>query len=158
MIAWIAASSAAAPLPEAVLREHAEHVDLFTLEGHGHGFGGLGIVVHDGPTVVLEALTPAGPALFTVRVENGSTTIDALDEGLADFLRRLPFDRDLAALYLVDGTRAETVLGWTVRPRSDGWTLHGPKGRARVRRLPDGLELRDRLRGYTLTVRPQEAG
>ncbi|MCA9494883.1 MAG: hypothetical protein KC621_33370 [Myxococcales bacterium] len=154
MIAWALAAWAAPP--EATLPDHGEHVDLFAIEGHGHGFGGLGIVVHDGPTMVLEALTPAGPSLFTVRVEDGQTTIDALDEGLADFLRRLPFDRDLAALYLVDGTERLSLLGWTIVPKSDGWVIKGPKGRARVRRDGEARVLRDRLRGYTLTVRPQE--
>ena len=147
----------AAP-PEQPLPAHGEHVDLFSVEGYGQAFGGIAVVVHEGPIFALEALTPAGPPLFTVRVEGGRTTIDALDPGLGELLGRLPFDRDLAALYLVDGSRRLRVLDFRVRPRSDGWVVGGPRGRARVRREGEGLVLSDRLRGYRLTVTPLDEG
>ncbi len=157
MMSFCSTLALAAP-PEQPLPAHGEHVDLFSIEGHGQVFGGVAVVAHDGPTLAMEALTPAGPSLFTVRVEGGRTTIEALDPGLGELLGRLPFDRDLAALYLVDGSQRVRVLGFRVRPKSDGWSVSGSRGRARVRREGEGLVLRDRLRGYRLTVTPLEGG
>lgn len=134
----------------------AEHVDRFALAGHGHAFGGLAIVVHDGPDVTLEALSPAGPAIFTVVVAGGNTAIDAADPGMAAMLGRLPFARDLTALYLADCAQRCAVGAWTVRPTRDGWRVAGEGGPARVTRGDGTLVLRDRLRGYTLTVWPGE--
>jgi Protein of unknown function (DUF3261) len=145
-------ASAMARPPDAVPPPAAEHVQLFVLSGHGHAFGGTAIVVHESDTVVLEALSPAGPSLFTARVEGAEAQVEAIDPGLAQVLGRIPFARDLTALYLVDGARRERTSGWTVRPTDDGWRVSGPGGGARIRRVAGGLELRDRLRGYTLTV------
>jgi hypothetical protein len=138
--------------PEAALPPPGEHVQLFVLEGHGRAFGGTAIVVHDAASIELEALTPAGPGLFTARVEGGEARVEAVDPALAEALGRLPFARDLTALYLVDGARRERIGAWTVHPTADGWRVRGPGGGARIVRVAGGLALRDRLRGYTLTV------
>jgi hypothetical protein len=125
---------------------------MFVLEGHGRAVGATVIVVQDAKTLVLEALSPIGVGLFTVHLAEGEATVEAIDSGFAKSLAKLPLARDLTALYVAGGARRERVSRWSVRPTVDGWRMRGPGGSVRVRRVQSGLELRDRLRAYTLTV------
>lgn len=152
LLALLALAAAAEPAPEPATR--TERVELFVVEGHGQRLGGVAVVVIAGDTITLEALSAAGPALFTVEVAGGEARIEALDPAMATWLGRIPFARDLAGLYLADGAVRAEVGGVSVRPRRDGWKVRAGAGPARVVVDGDHRVLRDRLRGYRVDVSP----
>lgn len=105
----------------------------------------------------LQALTPAGVALFTVHSQDFETTVSAPDPDWAKVLELLPFERDM-----------RLILEWScpsgscdadpgrVRERSvDGGVerrWRGPGGPATVRLEPGRAELSDPRRRYTLVL------
>jgi len=143
--------------PARVLAD-GEHADMFALESHGHAIGGTALVAHVGGTVTLHAIAPTGTDLFEVRVGPSGAEIRSPDEALAGWLDRVPFHRDLTALYRAtcDTDRCRFEAFRIVR-RETSWRISGPGGPATWTADPaGGWRLSDRRRGYTLRVVPAE--
>lgn len=139
-------------LPHAAVTPDIEAMHAFAMEARGRTVAGMAAVsVGDGPWH-LEALLPSGTSLFSVTVDDG-VTIDAPDEDLARWLGRVPFDRDLAALYRyrceVERCRAGR---WKLVRDGEGWKVRGPGGPARLATDGPLRVLTDARRGYTLKV------
>lgn len=95
MILLSAALAATPPCPLPT----GEHVVTLGIASHGHTFGGLGIVDFSGEDWTLTALSPAGPAIFSVVHEAGLTTVQSAFPEWTPLLAQLPFDRDLRLLH-----------------------------------------------------------
>ncbi len=132
-----------------------EHQDVFALRAHGQVVAGPALVTHADGRTTLHALAPTGTELFEVRVEAGGASVRCPDPELARGLARIPFHRDLTALYAL---RCDTARcradGWRLRSTPDGFTIAGSGGPATLRRVEDRWVLEDTRRGYTLTVSP----
>lgn len=131
-----------------------EHVGAFKIEAFGQTFAGVGVFAEDEDDLVFQALTPAGTALFTVRADRESTTVQAPDPEMTALLERLPWYRDIA---LVTRWRcAEAVCSTetgTLRSTGDRWTYRGDGGKATVQ-YGEWIVVNDPRRRYTLTVAP----
>ena len=95
MILLSAALAAPPPCPLPT----GEHVVTLGIASHGHSFGGLGVVDFSGEDWTLTALSPAGPAIFSVVHEAGLTTVQSAFPEWTPLLGQLPFDRDLRLLH-----------------------------------------------------------
>lgn len=116
---------------------------------HGHALGGLGLVSLEPERWSLSMLSPVGIELFTV--SGPPQQVDQAPDAWAPWLGKIPFERDLRLAFTpVDG-RCE-VAGGHLRARRDGLVWRGPGGRASARREGDRVLIRDRRRGYTLTL------
>lgn len=143
---------AACLLPPATVRPDVDAVHGFALEAHGHAMAGMAAVAVAEGDWRLDALLPTGTALFSVRVTADGTTVDAADPALGAWVGRIPFDRDLAALYryaCVDRCRAGR---WTLRVRDGATRIRGPGGPATLTEADGVRVLTDGARGYVLKV------
>lgn len=134
-----------------------ERADVFAIEGHGRVMAGTALVAAKDGAVTLHAITPTGTDLFEVRVDASGATVEAADPDLAGWLARLPFERDLTALYRVtcDVDRCRFGAFRLVR-RTSGWALRGPGGPAVLTVEGGAFRLEDARRGYVLRVVPAE--
>lgn len=137
------------------------------IETHGHQVGGMGIVTMqaEGEATAwsLTLLSPGGLALFTARGSFDATSPEApavVETGLdawRPWLEKLPLGRDLRTA-LVTWVDPTACAGGTTRTRPGGeplaWTRRwrGPGGPVKADITADRVLLRDRLRGYTLTL------
>lgn len=136
----------------------SERADAFAIEAHGNTIAGTALVVHHAGEVTLHAIAPTGTDLFEVRVGPGGATVDAADPSLGAWLERMPFHRDLTALYRAacDVERCRYEDFRLVRGAS-AWRISGPGGAATYAvDAAGGWRLHDRRRGYTLRVIPGE--
>ncbi|MBX2796333.1 MAG: hypothetical protein KTR31_01650 [Myxococcales bacterium] len=149
MIAWLMACS----LPMASTQE-LEGLHGFAMEARGRTMAGMAAVsVGDGPWR-LDALLPTGTALFSVEVSDGEVQLESSDPDLAGVLKRLPFERDLAAMmrYRCDAPRCRAGRHRLITVDERTWKVRGPGGPARVTREQNTWMLADPIRGYTLRV------
>jgi len=147
-----------------------EIVDLpitLGIETHGHQVGGMGIVTMQGAgdttSWSLTLLSPGGLALFTARGAFDATAAEApavVATGLdawRPWLEQLPLGRDLRTAFATE-VDPRSCAGGTTRTRpgaeSTTWTRRwrGPGGPVKAEITADRVLLRDRLRGYTLTI------
>lgn len=146
----------AAPLP-ACPPPVEERLYSLGIRVHGHTLGGLAAVAFPaGADFRLVALSPAGPALFSVQRKGALTTVDAAFPEWRPWLEALPFERDLR---LVDDARSASCAdpGGRIHVRGEIRRWRGTGGPARARVDADGRwVVHDPLRGYTLTLK--EAG
>lgn len=148
----VLATSLAWAAPPACATLSGEHIVSLGIAAHGHRFGGLAIIEFEGEDWSLTALSPAGPALFTVQRRGGVSEVWSAFPEWTPWLARLPFDRDLRLLYSGD----PPACAWgeaKIVPCGHSRVWRGAPGPARVRtNKAGGRELRDPWRGYTLTV------
>jgi len=185
--AMILALSAALATPPPCPLPAGEHVVTLGIASHGHTFGGLGVVDFSGEDWTLTALSPAGPAIFSVVHERGLTTVQSAFPEWTPLLAQLPFDRDLRLLHTPTAETCEVVppsptasfaapsapspepgaskdpapppLRGRIVVHGTPRRWRGAPGPARVTADGDKLVLTDPVRGYTLTVveAPEEA-
>lgn len=148
MILGLATALAALPACPAPT---GEHIVTLGIAAHGHSFGGLGVVDFAGEDWSLTALSPAGPALFTVTHTDGVTTVNSAFPEWSSVLGQLPFARDLVLLHTVTSTSC-AVGGSRILVRPDRRLWRGAPGTARVQEAGGKAVLTDPLRGYTLTI------
>lgn len=133
-----------------------EAVDSFRLDVHGRSVMGTAIVRTDGGKIRMQALTPAGTALFAVTVVEGQQEVTSADPELTALLDRLPFYRDLPLTYIYGCDASRCQAGpWSYRATATGWRVRGPGGPVRIETGPP-LRLHDRRRGVTTTIVPQQ--
>ena len=154
---------ACAPKLPLVAPTRQEHVDQFALTRGEHTFAGMAVVVLEGPKVTLQALTPAGSALFTIEATAEEIQVRAPDPQMAALLERLPFHRDLMLVYAWSCPPGRCAAdGGTIReqPEDNGLLRRwrGPGGPATLHLQPGKAVLTDPLRRYTLTVVGEEIG
>lgn len=138
-----------------------ETMQQFKLESPFGTLGGMAVVVLD-DDFVLQALSPAGTAIFTVTDEG----VSAPDEGWAAALERIPFERDMLLVYRwsCPTGRCSTETGGKVTQTTETddeatWverSYRGPSGPATVRIRDGKAVLEDGRRRYTLTVISEE--
>ena len=134
-----------------------EHADLFVLESHGHAIAGTALVAHKGGDVTLHAIAPTGTDLFEVRVDASGAVVGSPDPALAAWLDRVPFHRDLTALYRATCDTARCRFEDFRIVTGTSWRIRGPGGPATYGMDAAGRwRLEDRRRGYTLRVVPSE--
>lgn len=128
-----------------------ETVQQFKLESAFGTMAGIAVVNLD-EDFTLQALSPAGFALFTVD-DDGVT---APDEGWAATLERIPFSRDMHLVYRWSCPRRCEVDGGTVKQTSTDDAVErsyrGEGGPASVQISDGRAVLEDSRRRYTLTV------
>lgn len=129
-----------------------ERVDSFAIEARGHQMLGQALVASGPDQTALVALTPTGNELFTVTVQGGAATVVSTDPDLGHWLERIPFARDLTALYRRDCDTRCRDNGLAYIPTTTGAKLRGPGGPAKLSREGRQRTIRDRRRGYSLTV------
>jgi len=156
VIALLLLSCAHRP-PVARPTEPVAVVEQFALARGDRAIAGLAAVRIDGDAVTLDALSPAGIALFRVEASAEGATVTAPDPAWADVLERIPFRRDLLLIHAWDCPEGRcAVAGGTVRQRvEDGALLRryrGPGGPARARIEEGRATLHDPLRGYDVTL------
>lgn len=153
--AWLAVLGLGCAMRAPVeVRSTVEAVDQFALTAHGHTFAGLAVVQVDDPDASLSALTPAGIALFDVRLTAlDDAQVRSPDPGMTAVLERIPFGRDLALLYRWRCPVSTCVTPYgRLRVDGDQTTWTGRQGRATVQWSETGAELTDPRRGYSLRV------
>lgn len=144
--------------PPATLADPGEVVEQFalraTMPGAGEQvFAGLAAIRIDHDHAQLEALSIAGPALFSVVATPTSLEITSPDPRMTAVLQRIPFWRDLAMLYIWECERdACSVEGGRLIPDENGTTYKGRGGRATLSREGNITHIDDHRRGYSLTV------
>jgi len=116
-------------------------------------FAGLA-AINIGPNrATLEALSIAGPSLFTVHATADHLQVTAPDPRMAAVLQRIPFWRDLSLLYRWSCPSTKCgVDGGTVENIGDVVRYRGSGGPASLRREEKVATLDDLRRGYSLTV------
>ncbi len=113
--------------------ERVEALHQFKLESPLGTLAGMAVVVVSEDEFVLQALTPAGMALFTVEGDS----VRAPDPAWAAVLERIPFERDMRLVY-----------GWPcAEPRCEL-----PQGRLAQERTDEGLVRRYRGPGGPATA------
>ena len=133
--------------------ERVEALHQFKLESPLGTMAGLAVVVVDEEEFVLQALTPAGVALFTV--EEGR--VSAPDENWEAVLARIPFERDMRLVYgwPCEAPRCELPQGRLSQERTDAGLVRryrGPGGPATVTLTEGKAVLVDPRRRTTLTM------
>ncbi len=141
---------AKAPLDAA---DRVETLHQFKLESPFGTMAGLAAVVISDDEFVLQALTPAGVALFTVQGE----AVSAPDEAWAAVLERIPFERDMRLVYgwPCSAQRCELPQGRLWQERTDEGLVRryrGPGGPATVTLTQGKAVLVDPRRRTTLTM------
>ncbi|HJN76100.1 MAG TPA: hypothetical protein QGF58_19365 [Myxococcota bacterium] len=128
-----------------------EAVQQFKLESPFGTLAGVAVVSLD-EVFVLQALTPAGVALFTVEGDE----VSAPDEGWAETLELIPFSRDMHLVYRWSCPQRCEVEGGMVRQRLTEEGIErryrGQGGPATVVVTDGEAVLEDPRRRYTLTV------
>lgn len=132
-----------------------ETVQQFKLESPFGTLAGVAVVNLD-DEVVVQALTPAGIALFTVEGD----TVTAPDEQWAEALELIPFARDMQLIYRWSCPDRCEVEGGTLRQALTDEGIErryrGDGGPATVRITEGRAVLDDPRRRYTLTVLSDE--
>ena len=155
MTFWWMASAAWAVLPPCAPLS-GEHIVTLGITAHGHSFGGLGIVEFREPDWTFTALSPAGPAMFTIQHIAGETQVWSAFPEWTPWLAAMPFDRDLRLIHSEDRSTCSAGTGRLV-VRPDRQLRRGAPGPARVVVREDGARvLTDSWRGYTLTMKASE--
>ncbi len=131
----------------------------FAIRAHGHTLGGNAAVSIDQENFALTALSGAGTELFSVQVQPSEggriTEVRSAFPEWKPWLERLPFQRDLVVA-LNPATEACELPFGTLRTSvtSDGWKrkFRGAGGRVTAVRAGNSILVRDRKRGYRLTM------
>jgi hypothetical protein len=151
-VIWLLAACALRPpLPPSVPVETSVQ---FKLESSRGTLAGLVAVALGPEDFALQALSPAGLALFTVQGD----TVQAPSESWAAVLERLPFERDLRLILDWDCATGRCSLpegGHLRQERLEDTVVRcyrGPQGPARATLSLGRAELVDPRRGYTLTL------
>ena len=141
-----------------VMDTRQERVCQFAIQAHGHSFAGLMAAVLEDGGVEVSAMTPAGTELFRVARLGEQVDVRAPDPSWVPWLERLPFDRDLALVFLW-GCPVErcAVEGGVVtqRPLDGGGivrTWRGPAGAVSAVIQPGKAVISDTRRGYVVTL------
>lgn len=148
MILWLLACA----MHPAVPLGPVERIDAFAIEARGQTMAGMALVASDAEQITLQALTPVGNAMFTVSVVDHHSEVDSPQPDLALWLGRMPFARDLSALYRYECTQRCKAGAWTLISTDNQTKIRGPGGRATLRTDDSTWVLSDLRRGYTLTV------
>jgi hypothetical protein len=144
--------------PPATLAAPGEFVEQFALRASIPGageqvFAGLAAIRISPENASLEALSVAGPALFSVEASAESLQVSAPDPRMEAVLARIPFWRDLALLYLwqCEAGICELEGGRLIATDGD-ITYKGRGGGASLTRDGNVARIDDPRRGYSLTV------
>jgi hypothetical protein len=146
--------AACAPLPPLPPPVPVETVLQFKLESPRGVLAGVAAVALDSDGFALQALSPAGFALFTVEDDS----VKAPSATWATVLERLPFERDMRLIldWRCASGRCSLPGGGIVRQDSSEGTVvrhyRGPAGPARATLSEGRAELLDSRRGYSLTL------
>lgn len=124
----------------------------FLIRAGETSMAGMAVVAIEDDSFTLQALTPTGLSLFSIRGDADGTEVSAPSDAMEQVLRRIPFERDLWLLYRLDCETRCRARGGTLTATEDGLRWRGPGGPAVVVHEADRSVLKDRRRRYELVI------